>query len=239
LQEETVFDDPTVAPAEHARFEQFKASLQEHGIVDWLPHYGEHRENWKPHIYQESTIQEIILDVANRINQQRSEMPGLPLVQPQFCSADFFTESQDTKLETWERLGRLGCVIIVDAVSMFHPKLRNSLLRSEMSSNEQVAMLVLSPVNSKEISVNRLIEQEISSQMQLAFARFSKHLDRLCEFGVGDLYALQRWLFATLPEAVAIMHNQRPNPSNHKLLREQLGEPTGITQLIFGQRGGR
>lgn len=234
---ETVFDNPTVAPVECTRFQQFREALQEHGVAELLPHYGEHREDWKPHTDEQVKIYEIILDMVNLINQRRSEMPGLPLVHPQFSSLGFFSQDEDTRLETWDQLSRLGCVMIVDAVSMFHPVLRRVLLRSEMGSNERVAMLVLSPVNSSAIPVNQLIEREIGSQMQRAFARFSKYLDRLCEFGVGDMRALQRWLFAILPETAAIVQNQRPNPSNRRLIRDRMGEPLGMERLVLGQGG--
>lgn len=238
LLQETVFDNPTVAPIERTRFQQFRESLQEHGIADLLTHYGACRENWKPHTCQQSTIEEIISDVVALTNQQRSEIPGLPLVQPQFFSSHFFIGDEDTRLVTWELLSRLGCVIVVDAISMFHPLLRRTILHSEMGSNERVAMLVLSPVNPGDIPVNQLIEREISSQMERAFARFSISLDKLCEFGVGDLRVFQRWLFAILPEAAMIVQSQRPNPSNRKVLREHLGNPTGMDQLIFGSEGG-
>jgi hypothetical protein len=238
---EAVFENFSVEPAAHTRFQQFRESLEEHGIAaaDLPTRYEEHRENWRPHTCQQSTIYEIISDIADFLNQQRSEMPGLPLIRPQFFSSEFFVEDEDTRIETWERLGRSGCVIIVDAVSMFHPMLRRLLSRSEMGSNEQVAILMLSPVNSCVILVNHLIEQEISLQMQRAFARFSKHLDRLCEFGVGDLRAVQRWLFAILPEAADIVQHQKPISSNRSIIRNRMGEPLGMEKVIFGERGGR
>lgn len=239
---EAAFDSPSVAPNARERFQEFRALLEEHdiGVADLPSRYSDDRENWKPHACQLSTIRQVIEDMARHINQQRSEIPALPSFHPQFLSAEFFAEEdEDTRLETWDQLGRSGCVIVVDAVSMFHPDLRRILLRSEMGSNERVAMLVLSPVNSCAIPVNQLIEQEMSLHMQRAFARFSRHLDKLCEMGIGDLRALQRWLFTVLPEAAAIVQGNRPNPSNRKIIREQMGEPLGMEQVIFGQRGVR
>jgi hypothetical protein len=234
---ENVFDNPNVAQVERTRFQAFGKALQEHGIADLLNHYGESREDWQPHTCQQGTVEEIILDTALFFNQRHSERSRRPLVHPRFYSSDFFAEDKDARLEIWNQLSRSGCIMIVDAVSMFHPVLRRILSRSEMGSNERVAILALSPVDSCAIPVNHLIEQEMSSQMQRAFARFSKYLDRLCEFGIGDLRAIQRWLFVTLPEAAAIVQNQRPNPSSRELVREQMGQPLGIDRLIFGQRG--
>lgn len=236
---ETVFDDPTVAPVERARFQQFRESLQKHGITDLSSHYGERREDWKPHVCQQSTINEIILGIADLTNQQRSETPGLSLIYPQSFSTSFFAKDEDTRLETWDQLGRLGCVIIVDSISVFHPVLRRILRSSEMGSNERAAMLVLSPVNSSAIPVNQLIEQEISLQMQRAFARFSKNLDRLCEIGIGDLRAFQRWLFAILPEAATIVQKGKPNSTSLEIFRAKTEKPPGVEGLVFGKRGVR
>jgi hypothetical protein len=241
LVQETVFDNPAVAEVERTRFREFKEALREHGIdiATLLPNYGESQGNWRPHIYQQNTVHEIISDIIDFVNQRRAEVPGIPPVRPQFFSSGFFTEDEHTRLETWDQLGQLGCVIIIDSISVFHPLLRRILLRSEMGSNERAAMLVLSPVNSSTMPVNQLIEREIGSQMQRAFARFDRHLDKLCEFGVGDLRALQRWLFSVLPEAADIVQHHKPIPSNRSIIRERMGEPLGMERVIFGQRGGQ
>lgn len=176
--------------------------------------------------------------MVDHTNQCRRETPGLQPIRPKFSSADFFDEDHTKRVQTWDQLRLSGCVLIVDAVSLFHPVLRQRLSQSEMSSNERAAMLVLSPVNSSTIQVNQLIEQVISSQMELTFSRFDEHLDRLCEIGVGDLRALQRWLFAILPETATIVQNQKPNPKNRRIIRQRMDkEPLGMERLIFGQRG--
>jgi len=151
-------------------------------------------------------------------------------------SSKFFDE--DTKVETWGQLSQLGCVIIADAVSMFHPDLCHHLLHSEMSSNERVAMLVLSPVDPCTIPINQVIERAISSQMQRAFARFGLYLDKMCEFSAGDLRTLQRWLFSILPEVAETVQQRRANPSNLQLMQEQVGPELGMGDFLFGRRGG-
>jgi hypothetical protein len=54
------------------------------------------------------------------------------------------------------------------------------------------------------------------------------------EFGVGDLRALQRWLFAIMPEAMDLMQSRRPNPDNIKSLKEAIPTVPGVNTLIFG-----
>lgn len=85
-----------------------------------------------------------------------------------------------------------------------------------------------------------MIEEVIDSQMELAFSRFDEHLDRLCEIGIGDLRAIQRWLYAILPEEANIVQDQKPNPKNRRMVRERMNrEPLGMDRVIFGQRGGQ
>ena len=233
----TALDHPTVAAAERTRCEEFREALEEHGInIANLPDsYGEAREDWRPQTSQKSAIHKIVWDIVDRINAQRSAA-GSPLIRPKFLSSKFFDE--DTKVETWGQLSQLGCVIIADAVSMFHPDLCHHLLHSEMSSNERVAMLVLSPVDPCTIPINQVIERAISSQMQRAFARFGLYLDKMCEFSAGDLRTLQRWLFSILPEVAETVQQRRANPSNLQLMQEQVGPELGMGDFLFGRRGG-
>jgi hypothetical protein len=233
LMTESVFDSPTVAPAERTRFQQFRQALQGHGIVDFLPYYGVHREHWKPISFPQNSIDKIVVDMVNHINQRHLEEQRLPQILVQFLSIDFFAKDRTKRTEALNQLRQSGGIFIIDAISLFHPVLYHGLSKSELSSNERVAMLVLSPVNASALQVNKLIEEVIESQIEPAFLRFDEHFDRLCELGVGDLRTLKRWLFAILPEAATIGQNQKPNPDNRKRIRKWMGEPYGIEQAIF------
>ncbi len=237
---ETVFDDPAVAQIERERFRQFMAALHAHGLEALVPHYGVRPENWQPYTCEGAAIGKIISDMIDHINLVRREMPGMQLICPRFSSGDFFEEDRVKRLQSWEQLKQSGGVLIVDAVSLFHPGLRQKLAQSETASNERIAMLVLSPVNSRANQVDQLIEEVIDSQMALAFSRFDEHLDRLCEIGVGDLRAIQRWLYTILPEEASILQDQKPNPQNRRMIRDRMKrEPLGIERIIYGQRGGQ
>lgn len=235
LIDETIFEANTVAPVERARFREFKEVLGEQAIGDLQSHYGEYREDWRPHHCQQSAIQDIIFDTLNQFNHQLTQGERPVQIPPPFFSSKFFAEDENTRIETWNQLSQTGCIIIVDAISMFHPRLNRIVSRSEMGSNNRVAILTFSPVNSIVHPVNQSIENHISLQMQRAFARFDKYLDRLCEFGLGDLRAIQRWLFATLPETMAIIQDERASPYSRRVLHERVGKPRGMDKAIFGR----
>jgi len=233
---EAVFDDPSVAPIERERFQTFSRSLSEHGVADLAFSYGDHRETWKPHTNSEQHIDSVVYEIARRINEIRRGLPGLPLIVPQFLSSEFLGDNATKRHQIWNEVGRSGAVVIIDAVSLFHPALRQKLSQSTISSNLHAAILVVSPISVVTTRVNQLIENLIGSQMEMAFSRFDSHLDRLCEIGVGDLRTLQRWLYAILPEEVDIVQKQRPNPSNQRIIRERMArEPRGMDSVIFGQ----
>jgi hypothetical protein len=231
LDKETVFDDQEVAPAEKARFQTFKQALQEYGITDLPKFYADKRGGWRPYPCPHNSIEEIIIEIFDVVNKSEKVGTNLPLLEPEFFSEDFFRKDAGPPTSLWTQLGRSGCVLVVDAVSVFHPLLRKTLSDSEVSSNEFVAMLMLSPVSTNEIQVNQLIETIVGLKMKRAFSRFNEQWDRLCEIGIGDLRSLQRWLFSVLPEEAAIVREQRRS-LNRKIVREAMGEPTGMLSVI-------
>jgi isochorismate hydrolase len=93
---------------------------------------------------------------------------------------------------------------------------------------------VLSPVNPCTLPVNQHIEQGISSQMQRAFARFNTKLDELCEFNVGDLLTLRRWLLRVLPDVANAIEGQKMRPANRAMIDKRLGPPQGMQGLVIG-----
>jgi len=232
-----IFEDPAVAPVERERFERLIEILVEHGLDDISQFYGQTREGWRPPIAESATIRDTVEEVVDQVNNHLQSTPGAPIIRPQFFSTDFLSDDATWRGRTWDQLGRLGCVLIIDAISMFHPVLRQKLILSEFGSNERVSIVVLSPVGPGLLPINQLLEQEIGSQMQRAFNRFAVHLDMLCEFGVGDVRALKRWLFSTLPETARIVQGLRANPRLRQRMREHLGQPAGIHRAIFGRGG--
>lgn len=207
LMDESLFDNPSVARIERDRFEKFQNALQSHKVVGWEEHYSDSRDEWVPHIYPGTTIDEIIVNMVDHINSQR-ETERLPRICRQTLSEDFFGSDKNKRMQTWETLKRSGGVLVVDAISLFNPLIRQHLLQSGIILNDRVAMLVLSPINPCTIQPNNLIENLMKEQMQLSFSRFDESLDNLCEIGVGDLRALRRWLVLALPKAAQNVQEQ-------------------------------
>ena len=215
------------------RFQKFKQAFNQKNIVNWCSHYSENRESWRPLICSNIDIEEIIFQIIHEINQLNFKRLNLPLFYPQFRATDFFQDDEYKREHAMCELDESGCVFIIDAISLFHPDIRHTLVSSQLFAKQQVAMITLSPIKSIVQYADELIKEEIQLHMELAFARFYTHLDPLYEVGLGDLHLLRRSLFSILPKVPTILQEQRPYPDN-----PQFGEPSqGIYNMFKGRRG--
>lgn len=243
LASEAIFDNPEVAPIERERFGALREALEEHGISDLPSCYGESRNEWQPLTADQTTIRNIIESVVNRLNDDRQQKERLPIIRPQYFSTEFLSPDDEWRGRTWDQLEELGCVLVVDAISMFHPLLRQTFLRSQflgssVGAGGRISLVVVSPLSSNILKVNQLLEQELCSHMQRAFDRFAIHLDQFCEFGVGDPRHLRRWLFSILPETAKAVQGQRGlSPEVREAMRSEQGPPTGIGRYAIGRGG--
>jgi hypothetical protein len=231
---EMTFNQPGSLENEFKNFQELIQMIEEHGVVDFISHYAKIREEWKPYICQEHTIKDVVNDIIEEINYHHSEVSNLPLIKPKFLSHDCLGLDDNKRVTTWDELRQLGCVLIVDSISLFHPTVREKLLKAEISSNKNAAILVLSPINHSAIQANQLLEQTIKNQMEPAFLRFHEELDKLCEIGIGDLRAIKRWFFSVIPETTEIIIKQKPQLKNKQRLRERMGQRNGVDKLWTG-----
>jgi len=230
---ETVFQNEHVTQAAHRRFMQLKNALQAHNLNDISILYSDERDDWVPSIHRENTIREILINIIDYVNQQHLSNS----IVPYFLSESFFSPDHDMRRDTWHQVEQTAGVLVVDSISLFHPILRRYLLQSQVISNKHIAILVLAPINYRNLQINYVIEEEISSEIPMAFSRFDQELDKLCEFGISDLRGLQRWLFSNLPESAKAAKILKPVQSNRKLLRSHIGNPQGMEKLVFGKGG--
>jgi hypothetical protein len=222
-----IFDDPTVAPIERIQFQQLEALLKE----NWILHYKQNREDWRPHTCQDGTIGAVVGEIFAHINQCEREPNNLPMLTQKSFSEDFFLPGRQA--EAWDYLQQSGGLLIIDAVSLFHPTLRHALVQSTLTSDDNIAVLVISPSSLHRLPVNDLIETLISERLKMTFSRFAERLDSRCEVGAGDLIALQRWLFAALPGTAEFVQKQKI-VLNRRVVREEAPQkPRGIGRAIF------
>jgi hypothetical protein len=223
-------------------FEEFKRKMHEHDydLKSILTHYGEKRDDWQPLCLGTSSV--------SSSNKSACEMIETALQHSQSCfprsirnfyieslSEEFFSEDRRTRGETADKLNS-GGILLIDAISMFHPEFRDRFKNSEISSNRRMAILVVSPLNAHKLPLNNYIVDALEVRLEKLFDRFDRKMDRLCEVGVGDLRGLRRWLVFALED----VNRQRkiPDPDNRRRM-EQISpqEPTGVYAAISSPRG--
>jgi len=241
LMNETILHgNPNVPPAELALFQQFKQALRQHSSEGSTSHYGEERESWKPLAHRDVSMAEIIFEMLNHINKHHREPRNLPRLLPYFLSEDFVLPEDSSAKDltarrlTLRQLERSGGVIIVDAISMFHPILNQSISQSDIGSYRRAAILVISPVNTRTLEINQLIERVVDSRMETAFTRFDVEFDHMCEIGISDLRALRRWLFTALGRTASSAQELEPNQAIIERFQQQRNErPSGFGPADF------
>src|SRR5690349_3147826 len=75
------------------------------------------------------------------------------ILPPQFFSEDFLSDDYDWRMHTWRKLRNMGCVLVIDVLSLFHPKLQAFLLQSGFSTCETISIVVLSPIQSEQLKI--------------------------------------------------------------------------------------
>jgi hypothetical protein len=189
LQSGDVFEDTKIAPFERDRFNTLAPSLPE----GWVKDYGEQRDNWKLHTDHSSVMAVVLNEMFAHVNRCLRQPHNLPVIDGVSYSEAFF--SADQQVETWDRLRRSGGLLVVDAISLFYPPIRKILQKSALISNEQIAFLVLSPLDFHASPINGQVEALVKEEMPVPFERYNDYLEHRYEIGSGNLRSVRRWLF--------------------------------------------
>ncbi|MBN2004212.1 MAG: hypothetical protein JXA21_12725 [Anaerolineae bacterium] len=219
----------------YADFQNLLIQFPEDEIHQWLGRYGDDREDWHPHTCAEFSIREIVDEI---ITESSNSRPDSPMLSSQFCTTEFFSDSADVQERIWCQMSENGGVVIIDAVSLFHPDIRQTLADSELMSNDNMAIVVMSPIDPMMHQANQVLEVELRKRMKRAFARFHLRHDKMCEIGIGNLRSLKRWFATILPEATASIQGLRPSQATlERTWETQREEPQGINRYFSGQGG--
>jgi len=217
LQSGTVFQDPRIAPIERDRFNALFPSLP----GGWIDDYGERRDDWKLHADHRSVISTVLGDMFADINRCLRQPTNLPVIDGVSFSERFFSPEQQG--DAWERLRQSGGLLIIDAISLFYPPIRQALVRSRLDAGDQMAVLVLSPLDFHTMPINGQVKNLVADEMPMTLARFAEHLDHRYEMGIGDLCGVQRWLFTLFskPEDMAGIIQERKKALRLRQFRNQ------------------
>lgn len=216
-------------------------ALQESGypVDDLLARYGAEPENWRPSLIPESLdpthdIGAVIKEIIRGINTERVKYnPEAGKFEAEFLSTRFFTGTDQDVIDVRDEMHDMGGVLIVDPLSLLCDSVGGKLLAKGIAALDNVSSIVVSPYNPRRQAINELIESRISQKfLWPAFMRFQR-FDQLCEFGVGDLLPLQRWLHSALP--LTMQRIALPKQSNKKMIEEAMSDSKRGVRRAFDQ----
>jgi hypothetical protein len=142
-----VFSDPRVKPIARQHFTELTATLERSGLTEIVNHYGSTRDQWRPQITYPATIRDTVVEIVGLVNKLRqAENPGESMIFPRFYSEEFLSDNESGRLDMHDWLRQTGFILIVDAISMFHPLLRDEKLKpDEVGGNDLVSIVIVSP----------------------------------------------------------------------------------------------
>jgi hypothetical protein len=237
-----ILDRTSVTQDDKDAFYKFHQVLvDEHNFVDFIKIFGNKRDDWKPDRESDRSIKDLIVTICGEISCHAPESDGVN-INPCFLSSEFFEkENEDIRIGAWNRISKRGGIMIVDALSLYHPEIAYFFTQffSKLGTdndNKRVALLIHLPVNLINRNINKLITGFFSSdtsKYKFIYERFDKDCDRLCEIGVGDPCSLRRWLFSTM---LALAPKEGMSPDNHEIMEEHVGPKYGMNTQVFSGR---
>jgi hypothetical protein len=211
------------------QFECLTGELNKSGIA-WTDAYGATREVWQPFGVDGKPVRQLIAGLVHILNSR-----NLPKLRERQIKVQWYPFDHDLLEEPnlrgiYQDVAKGGCVLLVDEMSLFYPPLREALINSPFFNNEQVAVVTISPLDSGQDTLNKLLEAAARKNLSWAFERYATDLDPQCEFAVSDERRLKRWLHASIPETASNMRDPRPDRPRMQAFFDKVG--------VTSRRGG-
>jgi hypothetical protein len=216
------------------RFAELRTALDA-GPERWPVRYGDSRPAWRP-FKTASSIRALLEAVVDRLNNSRTGGGAQRKIKLQYYPIDPVVTRDPVLRPVYVAMARAGCVAIVDELSLFNPAVRPQV--QSLLNQPQVSVITISPVAAAN-TFDELLESEARRQLGDPFNRWELDFDPQCEFGVAAEHHLRRWLHRSLPETMRQAEKGVPDRSRLERLRTRVGEPQGMSGLLFPHRGDR
>ena len=116
--------------------------------------------------------------------------------------------------------------MIIDAISIYHPTLREKLKKAEITSKENASIVMLTPIDDSIDPINQNLETMIKDQLEQAFDRFDEECEDFCDLNISSIRSLKRWFKRFLsPKNIRY---KRFNPHKRDAVKKNIRESKGI-----------
>lgn len=220
----------------YASFEKLRAIVG--GSEAFKLRYGQNRWDCAPFAGSSISIEQLLDGMVRRVNEEQpAQLRGRQIKLQRYEIDEVIRNEKLTSIFT--QLAATGCVVVVDEYSLFHPDIHEMIVSSGLLSQDQVALVTLSPSDPYSISPFNLMEAELKKRMAVAFNRFSSNFDPQCELSVGDEKRLKRWFNLNLPHTIHSLRDPKPNRLNIlQFAREQGLDPQPKVGTLLYSPGG-
>ncbi len=173
-------------------FQRLKIQLETEKLTAWFDCYGNIPLNWKPPLGQmeeDETIHDIISRAIKDLGNRRQQK-----FLPSFVNVRKINDPSQRFLLT--RLRKNGCIVIIDALSLYHPDILTAFHRSLLDAYPRTSVVSIAP-NGKLINIAREITVRINTQVsEMEF--FKRKQNKEADYGfiteADDRESLQHWI---------------------------------------------
>ncbi len=165
-------------------FRQLQTLLRENNLADWQQRYGEMAKEWRPFKESQESIEWLLDDVFKRVEGYEKK------IVPDFVDI----QTLNTNRRLLKKLRNEGCVVIMDVISLRHPKIQHAFRLSLLDAFPKTLVAMVNPIRSDVRSWVQQIMIVIERQMKIEFyMRHDEDEDERCE-EVESKLALGRFL---------------------------------------------
>lgn len=123
-------------------FNQFTEKLTVNGVVNWKRKYGSSPQDWQP-LFDENVPSQSIGDIVENC------IAHLSVDESQFDLIPFFVDirqvNEPENRKVLLALRDKGCIVIIDSLSVHHPKIMQEFHRSFLDASAKTSLTVISP----------------------------------------------------------------------------------------------
>lgn len=224
-------DDPSQMKEEPRKYFARNTAALEAAGVDWLSRYGTARSDWAPYATgsesprSRRTAAALVREIVDEINSQREvskrdqeNLRGHQIRVRAYPFDPLLDENDDPVWAAYRQMLSRRCLVLVDELSLCHPKLRQVLNRYLTAD---ASVVTLAPLDPAPVPLEQATEVDGFLSVDSLVPRFSSNLDPRCELTVGGRWRLKRWLRYAVPETLAGAEEAGADPDKRAAVRAQ------------------
>jgi hypothetical protein len=185
-------------------FHRFKDFLSSHSMSNWEQNYEQYPHHWKPFKDNGYNIEFLITQTFQQVQELKKR------ITPHFIDIRTLNDRENRTM--LQRLRQMGCVVIIDTISMQHPILQQKFRKSMLDVFPTTIISRITPLT-EALPFVQHIALVIEERIEMEFdKRFSIDFDDNCQ-EISTLIEFKRWLknriFQLLPDDVQIQTGTR------------------------------